>query len=81
MITYIVIWTEIDNYDVLFTNDEPRQEAIDAEEHIDYWHVTEDYESAEEIYNDLLDQGDRILTCSIVIPVKSTDYEEVVINV
>ncbi len=86
MPTYIVLWTEISNYDRLFTcwncgQKRERKEVNDQEEHLDHWRTMESYEEALQFYEALLDQGDRIITSSIVVPIKSTDYEEVIINV
>ena len=83
---YLVIWTEISNYDKLFTcwncgQEREREEANDQEEHLDCWRAMDSYEEAEQLYEEILSQGDRVITCSIVVPVRSTDYQEVVINV
>ena len=83
---YIVIWTEISNYDKLFTcwtcdQKIEREEVNDQEEHVDHWTQADNFEEAEALYNELIDGGDKIVSCSIVVPIKSTDFEEVVINV
>ena len=81
MITYLVIWTEISNYYDLFSEQHPRMEVDSDELHEDHWQAVDDFKSAEMLYDDLISEGDQIVSCSIVVPVRSTDYEEVSINV